>query len=180
MRPDLDPEPDREQRRIRCPGGQSKLSRLGGNFQKFEKCLAHPPSGLPWIDPAVDSVKIQGEGGMRRCLCVCVAAQASSSQAGGGGGVEFQGGDWDAQLLLVHMEGTRQRFSVESGEGTWEGPTLVGGSHQSGEGASVCSASPGPPTPSPPSGEGGAPVKLLRDRQVGPFMPSATSGLGNR
>lgn len=32
MRPDLDPEPDREQSRIRCPGGQSKLSRLGGNF----------------------------------------------------------------------------------------------------------------------------------------------------
>ena len=27
---------------------------------------------------------------------------------------------------------------------------------------------------------GGAPVKLLRDRQVGPFMPSATSGLGDR
>lgn len=104
---------------------------------------------------------------MRRCLCVCVAAQASSSQAGGGGGVEFQGGDRDAQLLLVHVEGTRRRFSGESGEGTWEG-------------ASLCGAPPGPPTPSPPSGEGGAPVKLLRDRQVGPFMPSATSGLGDR
>ena len=102
------------------------MSRLGGNFQKLEKCLAHPPSGLPWIDPAVENVKIQGEGGVRTCLCVCVAAQASSSQAGGGGGVEFQGGDRDAQLLLVHVEGTRRRFSGESGEGTWEGASLCG------------------------------------------------------
>ena len=33
-------------------------------------------------------------------------------------GVELQGGDWDAQLLLVHVEGTRGCFSGESGEGT--------------------------------------------------------------
>lgn len=40
---------------------------------------------------------------------------------------------------------------------------------------------PSPPTSSPASGEDGAPVKLLRDRQVGPFcLPSATSGLGDR
>lgn len=72
MRPDLDPEPDGEQSRIRCPGGQSKLSRLGGSFQKFEKCLAQPRSGLPWIDPAVDKCEDSSRGrGEELSMCLC-------------------------------------------------------------------------------------------------------------
>lgn len=43
---------------------------------------------------------------------------------GGGGGVEFQGGDWDAQPLLVHVEGTRGGFSGERGPGRVPHPAV--------------------------------------------------------
>lgn len=95
MRPDLDPELSGEQSRIRCPGGQSKLSRLGGSFQKLERVLSTASVGAPrGLTLLWTSVKIQAEGGVRNCLCVCAAAQASGSQAGGGGARIPGGGDW--------------------------------------------------------------------------------------
>ena len=87
MRPELDPEPDGEQSRIWCPGGQSKLSRLGGNFQKFEKCLVHPALGPPWIDLAVDkcvdSRRGRGEE-MSMCLCCSPGLRLPGSGVVGG------------------------------------------------------------------------------------------------